>query len=55
MGKDHGKQKLLEMFQEIDEDGGGSIDADEFADWYIEEEELQKKKQKRQVGADAGP
>lgn len=55
MGKQLEKADLLRMFQEIDDDDGGTIDADEFAEWYVEEEEHQKKQQKRVVGADIGP
>lgn len=55
MGQNYEKDELLRIFQEIDTDEGGTIDAKEFADWYIEEEKLQKKLQKRQVGVDAGP
>lgn len=54
MGKQLEKADLLRMFQEMDDDDGGTIDADEFAEWYVEEEELQKKNQKREVGAEAG-
>ncbi len=55
MGKHLETADLLRMFQEMDDDGGGTIDANEFAEWYVEEEELQKKNVKREVGADIGP
>ena len=54
MGKQLEQAELLRMFQEMDDDGGGTIDANEFADWYVEEEEFQKKNAKREVGADIG-
>merc|ERR1711959_790106 len=52
MGLTHDRDETLRIFQEIDTDEGGTIDADEFADWFIEEERLEKKQQKRQVGVD---
>lgn len=55
MGKECEMDELKAMFQEIDDDDGGTICANEFADWYVEEEEHQKKQQKRQVGAEVGP
>jgi hypothetical protein len=50
MGKDYTDDELRTMFEEIDDDGGGSIDAEEFSEWYLEEEELARKRQKREVG-----
>jgi hypothetical protein len=50
MGKDYTDDELRTMFEEIDDDGGGSICAEEFSEWYLEEEELARKRQKREVG-----